>query len=131
MSLFHILASSIVSIHGGAMTHVQYKIIGEICLVIPTFLLTLLGVGEIVGGDMSGAQHFFQLIPLLIIGVIAWFYPKLSGYTLLASAVILAVIYVLTFMRFPILTRLMNMGLLFGLPFISGISFIKGTSLKE
>lgn len=126
MSLFHIPASSIVSMIGDAMTHVQYKIIGEICLVIPTVLLTLLGVGEIVGGDMSGVQHFFQLTPLLILGVLSWFYPKYLGYFLLISALILGLWYMITFNRFPLASRIINALLLFGFPCVSGITFIKG-----
>jgi len=53
-------------------------------------VLSLFTVGETLGGDLSGLSHLLQLIPLVLVIVLGWRYPRLSGVILVAVGLLLA-----------------------------------------
>lgn len=108
----------------------QYKIWGEIFLLIPEAVLIVLGIGEISGGIISGLQHFVQLLPLLALAIYAWYRPKTGGYILLGIAFLFFILYIF-FFQFPLIARIINSMLLFGLPVIGGIFFIKANDEEK
>lgn len=60
-------------------------------LAIPAVLLTVLAIGEMVGGDMAGAQHIPEALALIVLAAAAWRYPTRVGAILMvAGAVLLA-----------------------------------------
>lgn len=118
------------------LTSNHYKTIAEILLLIPAALLLVLGIGELVGGDTSGVQHFLQLIPLLVFAFLSWNYPKIGGVTLATVATILAILYFLFFSGFPPLVRAINDAILFLPPVVAGMLFFisqvdEGKAVKE
>lgn len=42
-------------------------------------VFALFGVGEMAGGDLSGAVHFLQLALVLLLGLLAWWRPVEGG----------------------------------------------------
>ncbi|MGE0601179.1 MAG: hypothetical protein AB7J35_17505 [Dehalococcoidia bacterium] len=60
-------------------------------LAIPALLLTVLALGEMVGGDVTGAQHIPEALALVVLAAAAWRYPARVGVILMvAGAVLLA-----------------------------------------
>ncbi|MDQ5951861.1 MAG: hypothetical protein QG639_1142 [Patescibacteria group bacterium] len=106
------------------ITSVHYKIAAESILAIPMILLIILGSGEMVGGDISGAQHFIELIPFIFLAIISWLYPKLGGIILTACSALLAALYITLFGSFPMIYRIINDVILFLPPFVAGILFL-------
>ena len=104
-------------------TKKTYKVSAEILLGFPIALLLMLGVGELVGGMQSGAQHFFQLFPLLITAIGSWIFPRIGGRILMMLSFVLALGYLFTMPGFPFITKLMTMLFLFGIPFLAGSLF--------
>jgi hypothetical protein len=63
-------------------------------LVIPIVLLLVLAIGEMVGGDMSGAQHIVMAAPLILVLLVAWRSPRVAGTLLLAMGVLLLMAWI-------------------------------------
>lgn len=108
----------------------RYKIIGEILLIVPIGLLVLLGLGELTGGIISGLQHFLQLLPLLLLAIGCWFYPKAGGTLLISLSTVLAILYFFTF-PLPLLGKLTTIALLFALPILAGCMFVLADREKD
>ena len=62
-----------------------------VLLGVPAILLLVLGVGEMIGGDMSGFQHVVESAALIALMHGAWRYPRAAGVILVAGAVLLFV----------------------------------------
>lgn len=105
------------------LTSNHYKTMAEVLLLIPFGLLLVLGIGEIVGGDSSGAQHFLQLVPFALFAYLSWQYPKVGGAVLATVTAMLAIFYFLFFTDFPPLTRAFNSLILFLPPIVAGMLF--------
>ncbi len=74
-------------------------------LLLPIGVLTLFTVGEIMGGDWSGASHLVQLAPLVLLAWVGWRYPKIGGLLLVVIGIVLAVVYaVVTRGRLSVMT---------------------------
>jgi hypothetical protein len=102
----------------------QCKIAGELFLTIPGLLLIVLTIGELSGGMRIGLQHLVQLIPLVAVAVICWFYTRTGGILLTFFASFLAVFYIFSFKDFPFLAKLIITFILFGFPILAGILFL-------
>ncbi len=100
------------------------KIIGELFLIIPIGILFIFGIGEIKGGISSGYQHFTQLIPLLLLAIGCWFFPRFGGSIVIMLSVILAMGYFLISHHLPFSARLLTLILLFAIPFTAGWLFV-------
>ena len=113
------------------MMRIHYKILGEALLFIPILLLLMFGIGEMSSGITGSLQHIIQLIPMVILAIISWQYPRSGGFILIAAALILAIIYFLFFHTLPLSTRLLTDFVLFGIPALAGISFIFSDKSKK
>lgn len=105
-------------------------IIGEVFLSPLLLLLLSFTLGEILSGDLSGLQHILQLLPLLVIGVYSWFFPRRGGFIILLGSIILFCVYIVGFTQFPLSARLFNAAMIFSSPLIASYFFIKTRSLK-
>ena len=62
-------------------------------LAIPTAILLLFAIGEVVGGDVSGLQHVPEAALLLGLMFFAWRHPLGTGIALLAIGSVLLVVW--------------------------------------
>jgi hypothetical protein len=67
----------------------RLKLAASLILAAPAAALLALAVGEMLGGDPSGAQHIAQAAPLLLLLAAGWRYPRAAGVVLLCLAPIL------------------------------------------
>jgi hypothetical protein len=67
--------------------------------VLPIIALLVLTAAELVGGDISGVQHLFQIAPLALLVWAAWRWPEAGGIVLATVGLGLAMVY-------PVLTGL-------------------------
>lgn len=109
----------------------SYKIIGETLLLLPVSLLLVLGTFEVGSGDLSGVQHFIELIPFALFAYVCWYHSKNGGIILTAVTGILAVLYFLFFTRTSAAMRLVNEALLFLPLIIAGLLFYTSTDEHE
>lgn len=107
----------------------KLKITGLITLIIPIVFLLLFLFGEIIGGDISGLVHLFQVLPLLIIVFIAWKWPRVGGSILVYLGLVLGLIYALT-AHFSVQTIILVELILFLPPVIAGIFFLLSSRSK-
>ena len=70
------------------------KIAGAALLLVPIAALAWAGLGEVVGGDVTGLQHVVEIVPLAAFAAIAWRWPRLGGALLAGISVVLIAIYV-------------------------------------
>jgi hypothetical protein len=101
----------------------KLKATGFAILLLPIGFLLLFAFGEILGGDLSGAGHFIQLAPLLLVIWISWKAPKVGGLILIAIGLILAIVYPIMARGFSIPAIVSVEVLLFGPPIIAGTLF--------
>jgi hypothetical protein len=69
----------------GVKTARWLRIGGLIALAVPAAIFLLFGVGEMAGGDLSGAMHLVELAVTVLVGALAWMRP-LEGGAVLAAA---------------------------------------------
>lgn len=111
------------------MTPIFLKSLATAILLIPIAFLMLFTVGELASGDLSGASHLLQLLPILILVVLGWKYPRVVGLILVAAAVVLGVLYALdNSMR--VATIIIVEAILFVPLAIAGLLFFKGVTPK-
>lgn len=99
------------------------KNIALLILVLPIGFLLLFTFGEVFGGDISGLSHLVQAAPLIILAYLAWKKPFLGGVLIVASAIILAIIFNLIMNDSPTSKLLVSL-ILFLPPTISGTLLI-------
>lgn len=109
----------------------SYKIIGETLLLLPTSLLLLIGIADLVSSDISGLQHFVELIPFASFAYLCWYQPRTAGMILATAAALLAVAYFLFFTRTSAIARLINDILLFVPLIIAGVLFFTSSETKD
>jgi len=101
--------------------HASYqKKLGLSLLLIPIVFLLFFGIGEMMEGTPGWIIHFIQLLPLLILLVIAVFFSEWAGYLLIVIGSLLGTLYLLT-ARFPLPTIVLVELMLFVMPVIAGI----------
>lgn len=85
-----------------------YRKIGLGLLVIPVGFISLFLVGELIGGDITGLGHLIQLIPLIILWLLARKFPHIIGMVLQILGTILFVLYnYASHFSFPIVSLLL------------------------
>ena len=99
--------------------------VGEILLSIPAIFFLIFAVGEAGGNITSGLSHFIQMVPVVVLPILAWNYPKKTGYILSTLAVILTVLYFLPTGKSINLENILVPLILFVPPFIAGVFFVK------
>ena len=65
------------------------------CLAVPTALLLLFAGGEMLGGDLSGAQHLVEVGVVAAIAAAGWRWPYQTGMVLMLAGAGLALLFVL------------------------------------
>jgi hypothetical protein len=104
------------------INQLRLKILGLALLLLPTVLLLIMGMGEMIGGDFSGIQHFVQLLPLVLLAIISWKYPKIGGIILLSLSTVLALVYaVMTHKSATLWAVIINDSVLFLPTLLAGI----------
>ena len=108
----------------------RWRIAGLAPLGLQAALFLLLGLGEMLSGDLSGAAHLLQLVVVVLCGLLGWLRPLETGFSLLVAGVFTA-----AGMLLPLLTPnsiyklddLLSPALILGLPLVlSGLSFLIG-----
>ncbi len=104
------------------------KKVGFSLLLIPVAFLLFFGIGEMIEGTPGAVIHFVQLVPLLILILVAYFNSEWAGYLLIVIGSILGILYAIT-TRFPLPTILLVELMLFVMPVVSGVLLV--TSSKK
>lgn len=104
------------------------KKIGLSLLLIPVSFLLFFGIGEMVENYPGGFIHFVQLLPLIVLLIIAYFNSEWAGYLLIVIGSILGVLYLFN-AHFSLLTVLLVELMLFVMPVVSGVLLV--TSSKK
>jgi len=66
------------------------RIVACIVLGIPLVIFLIFGIGEMIGGDLSGAMHLLQALFVILLGVLAWMRPLESGVILCLYGAVVA-----------------------------------------
>jgi hypothetical protein len=101
-------------------------------LCVPAALLSLLGIGEMAGGDVSGLQHFVEAVPLILLLAAGWFWPHQTGIVLLCIGTLALLAWLVFLMTVserasPIAWAVVGVSL-FLPPFLAGTLFLRGSS---
>lgn len=115
------------------------KMAASAILALPAAVLLLFAIGEMVSGDISGAQHLPEAAGLLIIAVAGWRYPRVAGVLLLCVGTMLLLLWlVLVFTQAEIEKSSLVLwivfgAVLFGMPITAGWLFFKAnrTTVRE
>lgn len=70
------------------------RLAASLLLVAPITLLLLLGLGEIAEGEENGAQHLVEVIPLVLLLIAGWRWPRVTGIALLGIGTLLFLLWV-------------------------------------
>ena len=81
------------------------RIAGLIPLGLQVAILLLFGVGEMVGGDLSGAAHLAGVAAIVLLGFLAWMRPLEGGIALFVAGAVYAASFVIQVVRFMPLPR--------------------------
>jgi hypothetical protein len=109
----------------------RLKLVAVGILAVPVAGLLLLAIGEMAGGDLTGAQHLVQAAPLMVLLVAGWRYPRLAGIALLGIGIILLgiwlvlVVFLAEVERAAIVAWIVGGVMLFVLPLTAGWLFLK------
>jgi hypothetical protein len=105
-------------------TSKHLRIAGLVVLAIPILILLAFTLGELTSGELSGLQHVVQLVPLAVLGWLAWKRPWWGGVTLIAFALLLTGIYVVAAREMPLSGLALTLSMLFAPPLVAGILFV-------
>ncbi len=97
------------------------KNLGIMLLTIPVVFLSLFLFGEVLSGEIGGFVHLVQIVPIILLLFAAFKFPKISGFFLAFSGIILGITYALTATQFPFATIILIETLLFAPLFLSGM----------
>ena len=78
---------------------VRAKFAGLVLLALGLAFYLAFTIGEVVGGDISGIQHFPPALLLGVLLIVAWKHPLAAGSVLLVLAVPLGVTYVVVLVQ--------------------------------
>ena len=67
------------------------RMAGLIPLGLQAAIFLLFGVGEMVGGDPSGAGHLLQMIVTVLPGILAWMRPLEGGVALFIAGLVISI----------------------------------------
>jgi hypothetical protein len=65
------------------------RIVACIILGIPLAIFLLFGIGEMVGGDISGGMHLVEALIVVLVGILSWKRPFEAGIILCLSSLAL------------------------------------------
>ncbi|MGD9932308.1 MAG: hypothetical protein AB7T37_01205 [Dehalococcoidia bacterium] len=71
----------------------QLRLIAMALLAVPAGILLALGVGELVGGDISGVQHLPEAAILVGLMALAWWRSRTAGRVLVVAAPLLYLLW--------------------------------------
>jgi hypothetical protein len=72
----------------------QLRLTASALIALPAVVLLIFAIGEMAGGDVSGAQHIPESALLLVLLVAAWRYPRPAGAILVGAGVFLAGVWI-------------------------------------
>lgn len=97
----------------------------------PIALLLLLGLGEMASGEMSGVQHLVEAVPLLLVVVACWRWPRTAGIVLLFGGTLVFLLwlaFILTATERASPTSLAFVGIaLVGPPLLAGALLLRAS----
>jgi hypothetical protein len=70
------------------------RIAGLVLVAIPLSILVLFTYGETTGGSLYGLQHLVEAVPLAIMAVVAWRWPRIGGPLLAGISALLGAMFV-------------------------------------
>lgn len=92
-ALVLLVVAFVVARMGGLPRKVRLQFIVSEFLIAPIMLLMVLAVGEMAGGDVSGAQHVVMAIPLFLLLAGVWRYPRATAILLVVFGLIMLVVW--------------------------------------
>jgi hypothetical protein len=107
------------------LTPKALRAISIVLLVVPLVVLLILGIAEMVAGDVTGAQHFVMAAPLVLLLLAAWRHPRFAGNMLLVVGTVLLAAWLVLVIgrgieRGEILAYALTAVLVFGPPLLAG-----------
>ena len=92
--------------HVGSIHSARWlRIAGLIPLGLQVAILLLFGVGEMTGGDLSGAAHLAEVAAIALLAILAWMRPLEGGIALFVAGAVYAASFVIQVVRFMPLPR--------------------------
>jgi hypothetical protein len=70
------------------------RIAGLIPLGLQVAIFLLFGIGEMAGGDLSGAGHLLQVAVIVLLGILAWMRPLEGGVALFCGGALFVVDFI-------------------------------------
>ncbi|MDX9954272.1 MAG: hypothetical protein RBT75_09260 [Anaerolineae bacterium] len=80
----------------------RLRIAACIFLAIPLAIFLLFGIGEMVGGDISGGMHLVEALIVVLVGILSWKRPFEAGIILCLSSLALTVFFLSILLSNPI-----------------------------
>jgi hypothetical protein len=111
----------------------RLKIAASALIALPAVVLLVMALGEMLGGDLTGAQHIPEAAALLLLLAAGWRYPRVTGVLLLGIGAVVFVFWLVLLLTqaepaFRGLAILMWIGvalLLFAPPLVAGSLLLK------
>ncbi len=104
------------------------KALALFLLLIPIGFLAIFWIGESMEHISGAIIHAIQLVPIVILLLLAWKEPLVGGILLMAISILLGILYPFNMIqRLPVITIALVEGILFLPIFLSGICFIFST----
>lgn len=97
------------------------KMVALAVLAVPIAFISVLFIGETLGGGLEVSfGHVIQLVPLLLLAILAWWRPLIAGWILAGLGALIAIAYPFVMQGFPVAT-IAWVELILLLPVASGI----------
>lgn len=112
----------------------RLRIAACVVLAVPLAIFLLFGIGEMVGGDLSGGMHLVEALVVVLLGSLAWKRPFEAGLALSVGGVALAAVFLTVLLREPPREGLINFSafLILVLPtLIAGVLFLSAGILAR
>lgn len=105
--------------------------ISYILLAIPIALLLLFFLGEVIDGETGGFIHILQILPLILLAILALKRPHTAGILLVILGILLGGNYIVSAKQFPIQTILFVEILFFFPAIIAGVFLLSLHSTQK
>lgn len=99
------------------------RLVGFGLILIPITFLLLFTIGEVISGELSGYSHLVQIVPLVILAILARKKLKIAGLLLMITSILLGIFYAIVMGNSPLSLKLMVELVLFLPPFLAGLLF--------
>ena len=99
------------------------RLVGFGLILIPITFLLLFTIGEVISGEPSGYSHLVQIVPLVILAILARKKLKIAGILLMITSILLGIFYAIVMGSSPLSLKLMVELVLFLPPFLAGLLF--------